>query len=106
MSRVRPLEIKALVPLLEQDWESPEELAKNLIEALDKARASRTSYVAVMQFGDRDGHCWYYGLGPYPGMTTASNAVQRHPGATVATKVVVVPVTSPEGLDRLLREVG
>ena len=107
--RVRPLEIKALVPLLEQDWDSPEELAQELIRTLDQTRASRTSYVGVMQFGGGNGSglvgtVWYMALGPYPGRASATRALQSDPSASLATKAAVVPVTSPEGLKQRLEE--
>lgn len=98
-------EINALVPLLEQNWETPEVLAEALIKALDQARALRTTYVAVMQFGDKR-PVIYAGIGPYAGMASARNAVSTHPAAGEATKVAVVPVMSQEGLAELLREVG
>lgn len=103
MARVRPLEVKALVPLLEQDWETPEALAEALIGALDQVRADRTSYVAVMQFGDKS--VFYAGLGPYPGARSAKAAVLRHPSAGMAYKIAVVPMTSPEGLKGLLTDI-
>lgn len=108
MPRVRPLEIKALVPLLEQDWETPEDLATALIQQLDQTRADRKSYIAVMQYGGQGqpGQVWYVGLGPYAGSASARNAASKHPGAGMATAIAVVPVTSEAGFDLLLREVG
>lgn len=101
------VEIQAMVSLLEADWETPEELAKALIVALDKARAQRTTYVAVMQFGPSSGGgVFYHALGPYAGVTSARNAVSRFPGASVAHRIVIVPLTNDEGLDQRLREVG
>jgi hypothetical protein len=97
-------EITALVALLEQNWETPEVLAKALIGALDAARASRTTYVAVLQFGNTSP--WYAGLGPYPGAKSARQAVARFPGSTVASAIGVVPLLSDEGLAQKLREVG
>ena len=105
MARVRPLEVAALVPLLEQDWETPEVLAEALIQALDQARASRTSYVAVMQMA-MEQPVWYIGLGPYPGAKSARNAVLKHPGASMAKKIAVVPMVNEEGLQKLIRDVA
>ena len=106
----RKTEVALLVKLLEQDWESAEALAKALISALDKDRADRTSYVAVMQFGGgapgMTGRVWYHGFGPYPGKASAQRAVLSDPGASMATAIVVLPVTSPEGLANKLREAG
>jgi len=112
--RVRPLEVKALVPLLEQDWETPEALAESLIQALDSVRASRTSYVAVMQFGrhatvDDYGFkkaVWYAGMGPYPGQASARKAATSHPGAGMASAIAVIPVLSATGVEQMMKEVG
>lgn len=95
-------EINALVALLEQDWETPEELAKACIKAVDQARTERTTYVAVMSFGPS----FHHAIGPYAGATTARNAVKKFPGASVAKRVAVVPLTSAEGVEAQLREVG
>lgn len=96
-------EISALVELLEQDWETPEELAKAAIAALDAARIERTTYVAVLQFGSKR-PAWYVGLGPYAGATSARNAAQKFPGSSVATAIAVVPLRSPELVEEQLRE--
>lgn len=104
VTRARPLEVKALVPLLEQDWATPEELAEALIAALDDARAGRTSYIGIMQFGREKPI--YVGLGPYPGLTSARNALAKHPAVTEATARAVVPVIGPEGFEQLLKKVG
>lgn len=95
-------EIQALVDLLEQDWETPEELAKGLIKALDEARTQRTTYLAVMVFGPH----FSLALGPYAGATSARNAAMKFPGASVAKRVAVVPLLSAEGVEERLREVG
>lgn len=95
-------EINALVELLEQDWETPEVLAKALIKALDEARTQRTTYVAVMVFGPKFAHA----LGPYSGARSAQNAVKKFPGASVAKTVAVLPLTSAEGVEEWLKEVG
>jgi hypothetical protein len=95
-------EINALVDLLEQDWETPEELAKALVKALDEARTDRTTYVGVMVFGPH----FAAAIGPYAGATSARNAVKKFPGATVAKQIAVIPLTSAEGVEQRLREVG
>ena len=104
--RVRPLEVKALVPLLTQDWETPEALAEGLIRALDEVRASRTSYVWVAQFGPpkMSGRTWYAGGGPYPGQKSAERAAKGWQGAELASALAVVPILTPEGLERQIRE--
>lgn len=95
-------EIGALVELLEQDWETPEELAKEILKTVDEARTERTTYIAVMVFGPN----FSLAIGPYAGATSARNAVRKFPGATVAKRVAVVPLVSQDGVEQRLREVG
>lgn len=95
-------EVNALVDLLEQDWGTPEELAEALIKALDRARADRTTYIAVMVFGPR----FASAIGPYAGAKSAQNAVKKFPGASVAKTVAVIPLQSAEGVEAWLKEVG
>lgn len=104
--RVRPLEVKALVQLLEKDWETPEQLAEELIRTLDELRASRTSYVWVAQFGPprMAGMTWYAGAGPYPGRKSAERAAKGYPGAELAAALAVVPILTPEGLERQIEK--
>lgn len=101
-------EIKALVTLLEEDWPSPEDLAVELIKALDKARGDRTTYTVVMQFGPGENSptVFYHGLGPFPGAKSAIKAVNKYPAAGMATKIAVVPVTNEEWLNAKIKEVG
>ena len=95
-------EIEALVELLEQSWETPEELAKALVKALDEARTERTTYIALMVFGDK----FATAIGPYAGARSAQNAVKKYPGASVAKFVTVVSLTSAEGVEERIRRVG
>lgn len=117
MPAVRPLEVKALLPLLEQDWEDVENektgkvtpgvvrLAQALIQELDRVRADRTSYVGVIQIGGK--HGIYLGLGPYPGRASAAQALSRHPAVgdpSLITGCVVVPIETEEGFQARLKE--
>lgn len=117
MAAVRPLEIKALLPLLEQDWldvtnaktgkttPGVVRLAQALIEELDRVRADRTSYIGVIQVGGKNG--FYVGLGPYPGRASAASALSKHPAITdrtLVTGAVIVPVESQEGFEKRLRD--
>ena len=95
-------EVKALVALLEQDWEDVEELAKALVTELDNVRASGTRYVGVMQFGME--RPFYVGVGPYAGFKSALNALNGHPAAADANYRAVVPMVSKEGLEALVKE--
>ena len=69
---------------------------------MDEARTHRTTYIALMVFGDK----FATAIGPYSGAKTARNAVSKYPGASVAKRIVVVPLTSAEGVDARIREVG
>lgn len=117
MPRVRPLEVKALLPLLEQDWlDTTNEtsgkvtpgvvrLAEALIQELDRVRMERTSYIGVIQIGGK--HGIYLGVGPYAGKASAAAALSKHPvmgDSTLVTGAVIVPVESPEGFDARLKE--
>ncbi len=97
-------EIQAAVELLEQDWETPEQLAEELIRAIDRARSSRTMYVVVLQFGTTS-HS-YMAVGPYAGRRSAIRAVESFPGATEARRIVAVPLVNQVGLEALIKEVG
>jgi hypothetical protein len=102
--RARPTEVKALVPLLTQDWETPEELASALIGALDASRASRVTYIGVAEYPCGNGErAWYSAVGPYPGKKSAERALSGDPAASLARALVVVPLTSSEGLRERLK---
>lgn len=102
---MRKSEVKGVVSILEapEEYETPEDAAKAIIKWLDEDRAKRTSYVAIMQFGV--GPSFYVGLGPYPGQKSAEKAALSHPAAGEAHKIVVVPTTSPEGVERMKQEI-
>lgn len=101
MPKVRPLEVKALTPLLEQDWGTPEDLAEALILALDDVRASRTSYIAAVRSGPM-----LFGIGPYPGRKSAENALakQRKTYGSLIDGGGVISIETPEGFVRRLKE--
>ena len=114
MPKARPLEVRAILPLLEQDWEDwldeksgnitpgQDRLAEAIILTLDRIRASRTSYVPVLQIGGAKGI--YVGMGPFPGRQSAINALKKHPAFGEASGVVVVPVLTAEGYEKQLRD--
>lgn len=104
MSRPRPLEVKALVPLVEQDWETPEQLIEELIRKLDEVRAERTSYVAVIQHFGPTG--FYSGMGPYPGQKSALAALKKRGIDPSYEKWAVVPIRSAEGQEQHMKQVG
>jgi len=94
---------KAVVSLLEsdQEWDGPEEFAVAIINELDRVRADKTSYVAVMQFGF-EGSVFYVGIGPFAGMKSAANEVAKHPAFREAAKVAVVPMNTPEHVAKVI----
>ena len=97
---------KAVVSLLEsdQEWDGPEEFAVAIINELDRVRADKTSYVAVMQFGFTDS-VFYVGIGPYAGQKSAANAVAGHPAFGEAAKTAVIPMRTPENLAKMLEDI-
>lgn len=106
-------EINALVDLLEEDWETPVELAKALITTLDKARTERTTYyyIAVVEypFGHKDhGKAWYEAVGPFAGQKSAKNALDKMLATVgkLARVGVVVPVRHPAGYVEHLKRTG
>lgn len=117
MPRARPLEIKALRPLLEQNWDDytnprtgrtisgEDRLIEALILELDRVREDRISYVGVLQIGGAKGI--YTGIGPFPGIKSAESALSKHPAfldPTLVSGVVVVPIQTPEGFEARLKE--
>ena len=101
---MRDTEVKGVAKLLLSDYETAEDCAKAIIKWLDEDRGKRTSYISVMQFGEQR-PVFYLGLGPYPGVTSASKAAMTHPAADEAHKVVVVPVTSKEGFENMMKKI-
>lgn len=103
MPRVSPSEVKAIVPLLEQDWETPEVLAEEIIKTLDETRADKVTYAGVLQIGKSSP--LYQGVGYFPGFASAKAAIEKHPAIGMASAAAVVSVLSPKGftlmLDRL-----
>lgn len=102
MPRVRPLEVKALVPLLQQDWGSPEELAEQLILTLDAHRTDRTDYVGVIRIDGAAPQPVWLGMGLYPGRDSARKDVEAALSAVPGSAYVITPVYSPARMRDLL----
>jgi hypothetical protein len=100
---MRQSDIKAVATLLEFDWESPEALAKAMIETYENSVADRTTYAGVIQL-DLSGPPSYVGVGYFPGSSSARRAVVSHPAAGMARKIAVVPMVSPKGLTKMVAE--
>ena len=95
---------KAVAARLEEGDESPELLAKAVIEMVDEHRANKPGHMVVCEFGHGPGEAWYIGYGPYATANQARRAAERNPASFVAKATVVVPTTSPLGLEKKLSE--
>lgn len=111
MPKVRPLEVKAILPLLQRDWPDEynvhgellpgvEQLAEALIIELDKVRASRTSYVAAVRMG-----AFVFGVGVYPGERSAHKAVikQLQTYGNLVSGGAVIPIETPEQFEARIK---
>jgi len=96
----RPTEVKKVAAMLEAGAESPDDLAKQVIEKLDEMRAERVQYVVVHQFGE--GPAWYAGHGPYSTRKQGEKAAANNPGLAEASRTALVPVRTALGLEALL----
>ncbi|HET6917260.1 MAG TPA: hypothetical protein VFH56_14295 [Acidimicrobiales bacterium] len=103
---MKPLkaEITAIAKLLTEGAETPEALASAVIEELDKVRAQRVTYAAILRFGSK-GNCFFTGFAPYSTTNQAKKAIEKHPAAGMATAYAVVPVVNDIGLDELIARV-
>ena len=68
----RPTEIKAVAKLLEAGAESPEELAKFVINTIDDLRAERPYFTAMCIWGKAG-----YGYGPFATYNQAMTALTK-----------------------------
>jgi hypothetical protein len=73
--RIRPTEHKAVVKLLDSPAESVEELATDVIMAIDELRAKRQDYVVVAELGPS----FVMVFGPY----TTRNAAEKDVGKNI-----------------------
>jgi hypothetical protein len=98
MSRVRPTEHKAVLALLDAPAESVEQLACDVIVALDEQRAKRTDFVTVVQHAP--GCVVVYG--PYVTRNAAEKDIGRSVIADrVGVRYMVLPLSTnvDEGLE-------
>ena len=104
MSAARPTEIKAIASLLAGGGESPEELAKAVIDKLDEIRTDRPWFTVLSVMSDR----WAVGYGPFVTDNKARQALTggKIPTAPLARINTVIKTYSPrhaaqvlEGLD-------
>lgn len=98
MPRIRPTEHKAVVNLLCQPADSVEELAADVITAIDELRAKRTDYVIVVQHAPT----FHTVHGPY----LTRNAAERDIGKSVVAaqegvRYMILPLSTDvdEGIE-------
>jgi hypothetical protein len=105
MSAARPTEIKTIAALLAGGGESPEELAKAVIDKLDEIRTDRAWFTVLSVMDNK----WAIGFGPYTTDNKAREALSkgRIPTASLARINTVIKTYSPrhaaqslEGLDQ------
>lgn len=77
--RIRPTDVKAVAALLVEGAETPEALARLVIEALETARIERDEW--ALMTGERDLAIAY---GPYPTYNAAMRDVEKSKVATLA----------------------
>ena len=97
-------EIEAIASLLKQGADTPEDLAKQVIEAVDEVRAERVTYFLVLRYGSK-GNAFFQGYGPFSTVNQAEKAYAKHPAAGMATGRVVVPTANAQGFEELLARV-
>lgn len=95
----RPTEIKAVAKLLEAGAESPEELAKFVINTIDDLRAERPYFTVVSIWGKA-----VYGCGPFATDNKGREALTkgRIPVASFADHNFVVKTYSPQHAEQSL----
>jgi hypothetical protein len=96
-------EVRALVRLLDPGNESPEEaaeLARELIQELDRQRSSLLGWSLVHQLGpEADGSLYVTSYGPYGTERAARDAAQLHgPSWPAGGRLLVAPARTPEYL--------
>jgi hypothetical protein len=98
MPRIRPSEYRAVLQLLSAPADSVEDLATDVILAIDGLRADRTDYVSVVEMSP--GFVMVYG--PYITKNAANKDIGRSVFATrEGMRFMVLPLTTTidEGLE-------
>lgn len=101
MPRVRPTEHRAVVKLLNEEAESVEDLAAEVIIKIDELRATRKDYVVAVR--ERNGFVHIYG--PYITKNAADRDVGKHAfGVGEGAMYMVLPLYTDinegiEGID-------
>lgn len=94
-------EIDAVAKLLVAGADTPEDLAKLVIEAVDVARTERVTYYAIFRFSS-DMNPIFSGFGPFSTKNQAVRAIEKHPAAGMAKGLAVVPVLNEQGFEALI----
>lgn len=96
-------EVEAVAQLLVAGAESPEDLAKRVIVALDNARAERVTYGVVLRFGKTSP--FFQGFGMFSTKNQALKALEKHPAVGQASGMAVVPFLNDIGTEKLFASV-
>lgn len=96
-------EVEAVAQLLVAGAESPEDLAKQVIVALDNARAERVTYGVVLRFGKTSP--FFQGFGMFSTKNQALKALEKHPAVGQASGMAVVPFLNDVGMEQLFASV-
>ena len=100
MSTARPTEVKAIAALLTEGADSPEALAKAVIDKLDELRTDRPWFTVVSIMSDR----WATGCGPFVTDNKARQALEqlKIPAAGLARVNAIVKTWSPRHAEQAL----
>lgn len=90
----KPTHVKRVAELLQDgDFETPEDMAKAVINLVDELRKNDKTYMLVSQLGD----CIYLGVGPFATHNQAVKAMERgHVPIADFGKHAIVPTRTPE----------
>jgi len=101
---LKPTHVKAIAALLEEGAETAEELAKACMRKVDELREDDKTFIVVGQWDSQSGS-FYMGYGPYSTKKQAAKAIEKGKAfPTIAERIAVVPVFTPEHLERKQRE--
>lgn len=93
----KPTHVRAIAERLVEGADTPEVLAKDLINLVDTLREDDVTYTVVCQYGENDvQQPFYLAYGPYPTRANAVKALEQgRVGISGYGKRAVVPVYTP-----------
>lgn len=100
MLRPSKTEIEAVSDLLEQGADSPESLAHDVIQLVERLRGEREQWFAIYQMTPGV----YQGYGPYPTRHMAHKQLPSNPMAQASKAAAVVPVLGTDYKSPKVRE--